>query len=130
MLCESSGVGEHANSKIRKARTGSPVLGFADQDVCGLEVLVQDADGMCGRECIGDPCDEVQADLQGELLGAALRADPFSQVALRDELAFEKIGRALELEVVQANDGGTPAESRPQEPEAGALAPKGRSRAG
>ncbi len=86
-----------------------------DQHVRRLQILVQHADRMRGRERIGDARDQLDAHRARNRHDAAARFAPFDEIAAGDVLGFDEIRRLLDVPVEDAHDRGVFAEAVAQQ---------------
>jgi hypothetical protein len=77
-----------------------------NQDVAGLDVLVQNADRVGGRDRISNAGDDLQPRRQRDAVQPAERVCPVSEIAVRGILSFEKVWRIVEPDVVQPHNVG------------------------
>jgi len=83
---------------------GASLAVLADEDVGGLDVLVQDADGVGGGECLGDLGDERRPLLERHGLQALAVLRPAVEAAVGRVLHLEEEWRLVEPDVVESGD--------------------------
>jgi len=75
-----------------------------NEDIAGLDVLVEDADGVGSGDGIGDVGGDLNALVQWSVWESTDVARPVVKVTALGPFAFEKEGRLVELDVIEACD--------------------------
>jgi hypothetical protein len=74
-------IGDDADAEVHQLGADFPVGIRLNEDVAGLDVLVQDTHGMSGGEGAGRADDEIDPLLQGDLVDSTLALRPIDEIA-------------------------------------------------
>lgn len=111
-------------AEIRQTNVRIAVRVEMHQYVGRLQVLVQHAHRMGGREGVGNLRDEIETYRHGNRVRAALPVRPFPEIALAAPFDLDEIGRFLQVPVDDAGYVVTRTQAVLKQAEEGDLAPK------